>query len=102
MYNKKIATFDFATLAGKFDTALVSNPALTNWALTNALSTVHLGGSDTAAIGGDLAYQYGRYDTLGGLGITSVQDVLGSAQMGSAAQTLRTGAALQNGVVQLG
>jgi hypothetical protein len=58
--NKKIANFDFTGLANAFDAA----GAPSGWALTNALLTKHLGGSDTQALGGDLAYRYGLNRSL--------------------------------------
>ena len=55
--NSKVETFNFASLANSFDLARAATPTLTSWALTNALLTFHNGDSDTAALGGDLAYQ---------------------------------------------
>jgi hypothetical protein len=49
--DNKVETFNFAGLVGAFDTALVANPALTSWSMTNAMLSFHLGsGSDSAAI----------------------------------------------------
>jgi hypothetical protein len=74
--DNKVETFNFAGLVGAFDTALVANPALTSWSMTNAMLSFHLGsGSDSAAIGGDLAYQYGRNSTLTGIGLNAAQSV---------------------------
>lgn len=74
---------------------------LTSWALTNALTSFQLAGSDTAAIGGDLAYQYGKNGTLAGIGLTSAQQVIGDAGFGTQAQTLRPLATIQEGAVRL-
>ena len=57
--------------------------------------------SDTAALGGDLAYQYGRYGSLANVGLVGAQNVLGNAQFGVQAQTLQPLAGLQEGVVRL-
>ena len=100
--NKKIEQFNFAGLATRFDQALAANPGLTSWALTSALTEFHLSGSDTAALGGDLAYQYGKSGTLAGIGLTAAQGILANAQFGSASQALLTPAGLQEGLVKLG
>jgi Ca2+-binding RTX toxin-like protein len=100
--DNRVETFDFAGLAGAFDAARAANPGLTNWAITNALTQFHLSGSDTAALGGDLAYQYGRNGTLAGIGVNAAQEVLGDAQFGAQAQALRPLAGLQEGAVRLG
>ena len=99
--DQKIENFNFAGLAGAFDAARVANPGLTSWALTNALTSFQLAGSDTAAIGGDLAYQYGKNGTLAGIGLTSAQQVIGDANFGTQAQTLRPLATIQEGAVRL-
>jgi Ca2+-binding RTX toxin-like protein len=97
-----VESFDFTGMAGAFDAARAANPGLTSWAITNAMTQFHLAGSDTAALGGDLAYQYGRNGTLAGIGLTAAQEVLGDAQFGVQAQTLRPLAGLQDGAVRLG
>jgi Ca2+-binding RTX toxin-like protein len=99
--DNKMETFDFAGLVGAFDAAMVANPGLSSWAITNALTTFHLSGSDTAALGGDLAYQYGRYGNLANVGLTGAQNVLGSTQLGTAEQMLQPLASLQEGVAKL-
>lgn len=98
--DNKVERFNFAGLAGAFDAALVANPTLTSWALTNALASFHLGGSDTEALGGDLAYYYGR-SLLPGVNVSVAQEVVGAAQFGTQAQTLRPLAGLQGGVAAL-
>lgn len=94
--NKKVERFNFDGLATAFDQALAANPALTSWALSSSLLSFHLGGSDTAAIGGDLAYQYARNGNLSSLTMTPAQALLASAQFGSAAQGLQASGALQD------
>ena len=100
--DNRVETFDFAGLVGAFDAARAANPGLTSWAVTNALTQFHLAGSDTAALGGDLAWQYGRNGTLAGIGVNAAQEVLGDAQFGVQAQQLRPLAGLQEGAVRLG
>ena len=102
LLDQKIETFDFAGLVNAFDAARAANPTLTSWALTNALLDHHLSGSDTAALGGDLAYQYGKTGALADVGITAAQEILGDANFGAGAQTLKPLSELQAGTVRLG
>lgn len=101
MYNKKIETFDFGGLVAAFDAALVANPSLTSWSLSNALLSQYLTGSDTAALGGDLAYQYGRFGNETNLSFTPALGILSSASFGTATQTLQSLASLQDGSPRL-
>ncbi len=100
--DNRVETFDFAGLANAFDAARAANPGLSSWAVTSALMQFHLSGSDGEALGGDLAYQYGRYGTLAGIGLTAAQEVLGDARFGVQAQALRPLAGLQDGAARLG
>ena len=99
--NKKIETFDFGQLVAAFDAARVATPGLTQWALTNSLTTYFLSGSDTAAIGGDLSYQYNRFGNLGNVSFTPAQGILASASFGTAAQTLQALGSLQDSTPRL-
>ena len=94
--NKKIEKFDFDGLVTAFDQARVANPTLTNWALSSSLLNFHLGGSDTAAIGGDFAYQYARNGNLSNISVNPAQALLGNTQFGTTAQTLQATNALQD------
>lgn len=100
--NKRVEGFDFAGLVGEFDAARAASPGLNSWALTNALLQYHLSGADDAAIGGDLAYQYGRNDGFTGIGVTSALDVVTQASFAGAAQQLRPFSGLQEGFSKLG
>jgi Ca2+-binding RTX toxin-like protein len=97
LINKKVETFGFQALVSAFDTARAAQPALTSWALTNTLLAAHLDGSDTAALGGDLAYQYGRYGSLSNVAFAPAQGVLNDAQFGVASQNLQSAATLGSG-----
>ena len=101
LMDQKVENFNFAGLAGAFDTARAANTSLTSWALTNALTSFQLAGSDTAALGGDLAYQYGKNGTLAGIGVTPALATLSDANLGTTAQTLTPLAGLQTGSVRL-
>ena len=102
LFSRKVQDFDFKGLVGAFDTARASKPGLTSWALTGALTQFHLTGSDSAALGGDLAYQYGKNGTLAGVGMAPAQSIIGDAQFGAQAQALKPLSGLQEGSVRLG
>jgi hypothetical protein len=101
LLNRQVQSFDFALLAQNFDQALASNPALTSWTLTDTLLDAHLAGSDAAALGGDLAYQYNVNGTLAGIGLASAQTVINDTNFGVAPQLLRPLADLQTGTARL-
>ncbi len=100
--DNKVETFNFQGLAGRFDQALAANPGLTSWALTQALADFHLSGSDMEALGGDLAYQYGRNGNLSNVGLTAAQSILSDPTFGVSAQALKPLASLQEGALRLG
>jgi Ca2+-binding RTX toxin-like protein len=101
LYNKKVQTFDFAGMVAEFDDALAQSPGLTSWAVTNALLQFHLSGADDAAIGGDLAYWYGKNNGFTGISLAAAQQVIGAAGFGSDAQSLQPFSGLQEGYVKL-
>jgi Ca2+-binding RTX toxin-like protein len=101
LLNQRVQTFDFAGLVGAYDAARVATPGLTSWEVTNALLAFHLSGADDAAIGGDLAYWYGKNGGFTGIGLQYAQQVIGSASFGSEAQSLRPFSGLQEGLVKL-
>ena len=92
----QIEQFDFDGLVGQFDAARVANPALNNWTLSAALLDFHLAGSDTAAIGGDLAWQYATNGNLSVVSMNPAQALLASPEFGSAGQNLQSASALQD------
>jgi Ca2+-binding RTX toxin-like protein len=94
--NRKIAQFDFAGLASKFDQARAAGASLTTWSLSSSLLEFHLNSSDMAAIGGDLAYQYARNGNLSNVSIVPAQALLASPQFGSSNQALQAASALQD------
>jgi Ca2+-binding RTX toxin-like protein len=101
LHNDKLETFDFKGLVKAFDSARGKHPGLSKWTLTNALAQFHLGGSDTAALGGDLAYQYGMNGTLACIAVNAAHDTAQSSQFGKQAQTLHSQAQLKDGLVKL-
>ena len=96
--NKKIEQFNFDGLVGAFDKARASNPKLNSWSLSQSLLSFHLGGSDSAAIGGDLAYQYGRNGNFATLSADPTQALLASGSFGKDNQTLSANAPARSGV----
>lgn len=102
LLDNKIERFNFAGLVSQFDAARAADSNLTTWQLSNALLDFHLGGSDTAAFGGDLAYQYGLNGNLTGIGLLAAQNVISSTQFGQSAQTLNATNSWQAETVKLG
>jgi trimeric autotransporter adhesin len=97
--NNKIENFNFTNLVAAFDAA----GATANWQLTDARLTTHLqAGSNAVAIGGDLAYQYGKNSNLTGMGLINAQTVIGAANFGQSAQTLNNPTVWQAELVKLG
>jgi len=67
---------------------LAANPSMTSWSLSNALLTAHLSGSNTAALGGDLAYYDGLNGNLTGMNLATAVSTLQNATYGKTAQTI--------------
>ena len=61
----------------------------------------HLSGMDDMALGGDLAYWYGRKNGFSGISLAAAQQVIGAADFGSDAQSLRPFDGLQEGFAKL-
>jgi Ca2+-binding RTX toxin-like protein len=91
------ASANFQGLVAAFDA--VGDPA--NWSLTNELLNQHLSGSDIEAIGGDLAYQYGRNGTLANIGFDPAMAVMSNASFGRGTQTIQPAQDLQQGINRL-
>jgi VCBS repeat-containing protein len=88
LLNKRIQQFDFVGLANRFEADLAADPTITTWQLGPHLGNYHLGGSDTAAIGGDMAYLYGRNGNLDGLSEAELRAQLNDAGFGTGSQML--------------
>jgi Ca2+-binding RTX toxin-like protein len=97
MRNRRVARFDFAQVVAGFDAALAANPSLTRWTVADALAGAFVGGSDTAALGGDLAYQFGHGGSLAGVGFDATSTILADANFGLAPQALLPSATLTAG-----
>ncbi len=97
LLNQRAVSFDFAGLADAFEAARVANPSLSSWALTQALTQFYLDGSDDAALGGALAYQYGHAGTFSGTSVDAAQGVLAQGAFGAERQLLRPFEGMQRG-----
>ena len=101
LLNQAVQNFDFTAIANAFDQARGTSATFMHWSATNSLLAAHLSGSDTAALGGDLAHQYGTTGSFTGMNLTAAQDVLNAPQFGAQAQALRPLQGLQGGGVTL-
>ncbi|MCX7893691.1 MAG: hypothetical protein N2544_15160 [Burkholderiales bacterium] len=96
----KTQRFDFRALVAAFDAARAAPANLARWSAMNALLDAHLGSSDDAALGGDLAYRYGLEGSLAALGTGAAREILQSPAFGAAAQQLLDAGALAAGPVR--
>jgi len=101
LFNHRVNNFDFTALVSQFNQAIAANNKFDQWSMMNSLLDAHLASSDTEALGGDLAYQYGHAGTLAGISLNAVQNVLNSPQFGTQAQALQPLETLQEGTIKL-
>jgi len=97
IHDNKVEQFDFSALVAKFDQARLAQPSLTSWSMESSLEQFSNGGSDNAAIGGDLAYLYASDDALSALDASAALAIVGSPQFGTGAQGLQAIPALNDG-----
>jgi VCBS repeat-containing protein len=88
LLNKRVQQFDFVGLANLFEADLAADPTIVEWLLEPHLNEFLLGASDTSAIGGNLAYLYGKSGNLDGLTEAELRAQLGDASFGKANQIL--------------
>jgi hypothetical protein len=98
----KVELFDFRQLVQAYDDARACRRNLQNWKLMNELLDAHLGGSDQAAFGGDVAYRYGMTGALAGVGWAAARDTVAAENFGAEMQTLQPAAEVNAGPVKLG
>lgn len=101
LLDNKIEIFDFVGLVNEYDEARATDANLTDWALTDSLLEFHLSGSDEAAFGGDLAYQYAMNGSLAGIAVNAAQSIISETSFGQSTQLLQPLASLQEGSVKL-
>ncbi|HEX5337938.1 MAG TPA: putative Ig domain-containing protein, partial [Gallionella sp.] len=88
LLSKRIQQFDFVALANQFEAASTADPTITTWQLAPHLAEFSLGGSDTAAIGGAMAYLYGKNGNLDGLSESALRAQLNDTAFGTGNQAL--------------
>lgn len=81
MRNKEAVSFNFSALVTRFDQLRAANPSMTSWSPASEMNSYYLNGSNTQAIGGDLAWRYATSDGSGSYGDLTWQGVL--SKMGS-------------------
>jgi hypothetical protein len=99
--NANVETFDFRQLVGAYDQARAADPTLSAWSVTDALLNAHLSSSDSAALGGDLAYEYGMNGNLSGFSVPAAESTVADSQYATAPQTLHPWSTLDTGTVQI-
>ena len=97
LYNSEVETFNFTSLVAAFNSALTANPSLTSWSLSSALLTDHLSSSNSAALGGDLAYYDGLNGNLTGLNLATATSILTAGGFGTNAKPIDTWSGISNG-----
>ena len=102
LLNKAIQEFDFTSIANSFDQARGTNSTFMHWSALNTLLPAHLSASDSTALGGDLAHQYGMNGSFAGMNLAAAQDAINDPQFGTQAQVLHPLQGLQGGAVSLG
>jgi Ca2+-binding RTX toxin-like protein len=85
-----VETFDFHALVEAFDEARTANPRLNSWNAMNGLLDAHLSSSDSAALGGDLAWNYAKSGDLSNVALASAQTILQNPSLGASAQAINT------------
>jgi Ca2+-binding RTX toxin-like protein len=101
LLNKSIQNYDFTAIVNAFDQANGGSANFMHWSATNSLLAAHLSSSDVDAVGGDLAYQYGKVGNFSGIGINVAQSILADAAFGTGPQALKPLAGLQDDTVRL-
>jgi Ca2+-binding RTX toxin-like protein len=101
LLNKSIQNYDFTAIVNAFDQASGSSGSFMHWSATDSLLTAHLSASDSEALGGDLANQYGKNGNFSGFSQTAAQDVLNSPNFGANPQALHDLAGLSEGITRL-
>ncbi len=97
--NRQVEVFDFAKLVRQFDAAQTGKGAnASSWSVMNSLLDAHLAGSNTQALGGDLAFQYASNGSFAGIGLGAAQACVAA---GTDWQTLRPRGELENGALRL-
>ena len=94
LLNKKIETFDFQRIVAAFDAARAGNSKLPAWTVAPVLASARISGSDTEALGGVLAHEYGVHKNIDLMPLAQAQAALGDSHFGSQAQPFATAPAV--------
>ena len=99
LLRRRVQQFDFVGLANRFEADLAADPTIVEWQIAPHLTNFSLGASDTSAIGGDMAYLYGKNGNLDGLTEAELRAQLGDVAFGTASQYLTKTALASGGSV---
>lgn len=102
--DNKVELFDGSRIVADFDTAYKSSSSLKSgnqWAIMGSLLNAHLSGSNTAAVGGDLAYLYGQTSGVAGVGMLAANNTLADSGFAVNSQTLNANITVPSGVARL-
>ncbi len=88
-YNQRVQQFDFAGIVEDFDLAR-GDADLLHWDALESLLDNYFTGSDSEALGGDIAYQYGANKVADGLTQSLAQQTISDPLFGEQAQELQT------------
>lgn len=94
LYSSKVEGFNFTQLVSAFNTA--GSPP--TWSLAGSLAGASTGGSNTAALGGDLAYYDGLNGNLNGLNLSAAAATLQSSSYETSAQTIDAWSTVGTGI----
>ncbi|MCW8982702.1 MAG: hypothetical protein OQK13_01530, partial [Gammaproteobacteria bacterium] len=83
LYQNKIERLNFNSLVDSFDASNANQ-----WAVMNSALDAHLEGSDSDALGGDIAYRYGLSGSASVQSVVSASSVLQDPEMGIKPQIL--------------
>ncbi|MES2017800.1 MAG: putative Ig domain-containing protein [Pseudomonadota bacterium] len=98
IHDNKVEQFNFAALVAKFDQMRAGQASSYSWSMASSLATYSSGGSDTAAIGGDLAYHYALDDNLAALSAMPALAIIGAPGFGAGNQVLQGVAIINDGI----
>ncbi len=83
LYTNKILQLDFDKLANDFNAA-----GIDHWSVMESALDSHLSSSDSEALGGDVAYQYGLTGGIDGLSPNTIATTLSDPDLGERPQTI--------------
>lgn len=95
-----VQTFDFKTLVSEFDAVQSTGTATGPWSLTFGLLDANLSASNDAAMGGELAYDYGKNGTLAGTDVLMAQSTLSASSFGVNTQSIHASGGA-NGIAKI-